>query len=62
MAAGIGPGDRVLCPAFSFYATAGAIVQLGATPVFADIELETLNIEPRSIEANITPPYRSAVS
>lgn len=42
----VGPGDAVLCPAFSFFASAATIVRLGATPIFCDIERGTLNLDP----------------
>src|SRR4051812_48356195 len=49
MAKGIGPGDAVLCPAFTFCATAEVVVLVGATPVFADVDPTTFNIEPSSL-------------
>ena len=51
----IGPGDEVICPAFTFYATAEAIARRGATPVFADIDPVTLNLDPEDVAARITP-------
>ena len=49
MARGIGPGDAVICPSFTFCATAEMVVLLGATPVFADVEEATFNISPASV-------------
>ena len=54
-AMGIGPGDEVVCPAFTFYATAESIVRRGATPVFADIDAATLNLDPADVVERITP-------
>ena len=51
----IGPGDEVICPAFTFYATAEAIARRGATPVFAEIDPVTLNVDPADVERRITP-------
>lgn len=54
LAAGVGEGDEVICPSFSFVATANAIVQAGAQPVFVDIEASNLNLDPNLVEAAIT--------
>ncbi len=55
LAAGVGPGDEVIVPSFSFAATANSVALAGATPVFVDIELDHFNAAPDAIEAAITP-------
>src|SRR5713226_4413145 len=54
-AMGIGRGDEVICPAFTFYATPESIARAGATPVFADIDPATMNLDPEDVAARITP-------
>ena len=54
-AMGIGAGDEVICPSFTFYATSEAIARAGATPVFADIDPVTLNLDPADVADRITP-------
>ena len=49
MARGIGPGDAVICPTFTFAATAEVVALVGATPVFADVEAESFNLDPESM-------------
>ena len=55
----IGPGDEVICPAFTFYATAESIARRGATPVFADIDPVTLNLDPEDVAARVTDRTRA---
>jgi perosamine synthetase len=54
LACGIRPGDEVVCPSLSFIATANSIACLGATPVFADIDLDTYNIDPAHVDRLIS--------
>jgi dTDP-4-amino-4,6-dideoxygalactose transaminase len=60
-AMGIGRGDEVICPSFTFYATAEAIARAGATPVFADIDPATLNLDVEDVERRITPRTKAIV-
>lgn len=62
LAAGIGPGDEVITTPMTFAASANCAVYCGATPVFADIDPETYNIDPESIRAQITPRTKAVVA
>jgi len=61
-ALGIGPGDEVICPSFTFYATAEAIARRGATPVFADVDPQTFNLDVEDVAARITPKTRAILA
>ncbi len=55
MALGIGPGDEVICPSFTFFATAGCVSRTGAKPVFCDVSADTFNLDVADAERRITP-------
>lgn len=54
LASGVGPGDEVIVPSFTFAATANSVALTGATPVFVDIELDHFCLDPRAVEAAVT--------
>lgn len=62
VALGIGPGDEVIVPSFTFVAIANAVAQVGAAPVFAEIDAATLNLDPASAERAITPRTRALIA
>jgi dTDP-4-amino-4,6-dideoxygalactose transaminase len=61
LAAGVGPGDEVVTTPFTFVATVNAIEHTGATPVFVDIDRQTLNLEPEAVEAALTQRTRAVM-
>lgn len=61
-AIGIGPGDEVIVPPMTFAATANCIVYQGGTPIFADVEPDTLLIDPEQVEAKITPRTKAVIA
>jgi dTDP-4-amino-4,6-dideoxygalactose transaminase len=61
MAAGIRAEDEVIVPPYTFLATATAVVEANAVPVFADVDLDTFNLDPAAVEAAITPRTRAII-
>jgi len=61
IAAGIGPGDEVIVPSLSFIATANAVRYVGAQPVFADVDLATQNLIPKTVEPHLTGRTRAVI-
>jgi dTDP-4-amino-4,6-dideoxygalactose transaminase len=59
LALGVGRGDEVICPSFTFVSTANAVLRVGARPVFADIEEATLGLDPADVERRLTPRTRA---
>jgi len=60
-ASGIGPGDEVIVPSLSFIATANSVWQCGATPVFADVDPETFNLDPDDVERRLGPRAKAVI-
>ena len=61
MAFGIGPGDEVITPGFTYIATAETVALLGAKPVYVDIDPKTYNLDPKKLEASITPKTKAII-
>ena len=61
-AAGIGPGDEVIVPPMTFAASANCVLYQGGTPVFADVQPDTLNLDPAAAEAAVTPRTKAIVA
>lgn len=61
-ALGIGPGDEVVCPAYSFTSTATSVSLVGATPVFADVEADSLNLDAARAVERLTPRTRAVIA
>jgi len=61
MVLGVGPGDEVITPTYSFFATAGCVARLGATPILVDVDPVTYNADPRAVAAAITPRTKAII-
>jgi dTDP-4-amino-4,6-dideoxygalactose transaminase len=61
-AAGIGPGDEVICPSYTFIGTAAAVLHQNAVPIFVDVDARTYNIDPAAAKAAITPKTKAIVA
>lgn len=61
-ALGIGPGDEVVVPSFTFISTATSVLHVGATPVFADIQPDTFNVDPHDVARRLTPRTRAVMA
>ena len=61
IAAGIRAGDEVIVPPYTFFSTASAVIEANAVPVFADVDLDTFNLDPKAVEAAITPRTRAII-
>ena len=61
MALDVGPGDEVVCPTFTFFATAGCVSRLGAKPVFVDVDRDTFNVDPAAVAKAITPKTKAII-
>jgi dTDP-4-amino-4,6-dideoxygalactose transaminase len=61
LAAGIRAEDEVIIPPYTFFSTASAVIEANAVPVFADVDLDTFNLDPQAVEAAITPRTRAII-
>jgi dTDP-4-amino-4,6-dideoxygalactose transaminase len=61
MTLGIGPGDEVICPSFTFFATAGCVARLGAVPVFVDVCPDCFNLVPAQVKSRLSPRTKAII-